>query len=193
MSAVPSSPRVERLLFDGEFLKLLRVDHWEFVRRPRSKGAGFIIACTAQDELILVEQYRYPVNRHCIELPAGIIADSVALADETVEQSALRELEEETGFRGQRAEVLLAGPTACGMSAEMSYFVHVQDLQRIGPGGGVDDEAIQVHLVPLSGIDAWLRERMAAGQLVDPRIHTALYLLMRAASAAPFTEPGTAC
>jgi len=179
MSAAPSSPRVERLLFDGEFLKLLRVDHWEFVRRPRSKGAGFIIACTPQNELILVEQYRYPVNRRCIELPAGIIADSEAFADETVEQSALRELEEETGFRGRSAQVLLGGPTACGMSAEMSYFVHVQGLERVGPGGGVDGEDIQVHLVPLRSIDAWLEERMADGQLVDPRIHTALYLLLR--------------
>lgn len=168
------------VLHDGQFLQLLRVEHWEYVRRPRSSGAGFIIALTGADELVLVEQYRYPLDRRCIELPAGIIGDSAELQGESPLDSAMRELEEETGFAGSRAELLLQSPTAPGMTAELSYFVRVHGLQRRHAGGGVDGEDIVTHCVPLPGIDAWLDTQRNAGLAVDARIYAALYLLGRA-------------
>lgn len=177
MNHGPANPA--EVLHEGRFLRLLRRAHWEFVQRVRSRGAGFILAVTPARELILVEQYRYPLDARCIELPAGIIADSAALADESVEASALRELEEETGFRARQAQIVFAAPTAPGMSSEPSYFVLADELERVAAGGGVDDEDIQVHLVPLDEVDAWLDARRAAGLQVDARVLAALYLLLR--------------
>ncbi|MGQ0501535.1 MAG: NUDIX hydrolase [Panacagrimonas sp.] len=168
-----------RTLHDGEFLKLLRDGHWEYVRRQRSTGAGFIIAVTPQDELVLVEQFRIPLQRRVIELPAGIIADSEATADESVETSALRELEEETGFLGSHARILCSGPVAAGMTNEIGYFTEVTALTRTGPGGGVDGEDISVHVVPLTGIHDWLTQQAARDVMIDPRIFIALHFVER--------------
>lgn len=166
-----------RTLHDGEFLKLRRDAHWEFVSRQRASGAGFVVAITDARELVLVEQERIPLGRRrVIELPAGIIGDSAATADESAELSALRELEEETGFRGTHTRPLCHGPVAAGMTSEMGYFTQVLGLERLSAGGGVDGEDITVHVVPITGIEDWLAEQAAVrGVLIDPRIYIALY------------------
>ena len=166
-------------LHQGRFLKLVRDRHWEYVQRVNSSGAAFIAAVTDDGELLLVEQERLPLQARTIELPAGMIGDDAGFADESIEASALRELEEETGYRGARAEILLSGPVAAGMTSEMLHLVRIHELQRVGDGGGVDGENIQVHRVPLAEIDAWLQARAAEGLLVEPRIYAALYFLRR--------------
>ena len=168
-----------RTLHDGQFLKLLRDGHWEFVRRQRASGAGFVVAITQARELVLVEQERIPLRRRVIELPAGIIADSEATHGESAELSALRELEEETGFRGREARVLCHGPVAAGMTDEIGYFTQVSGLERTGSGGGVEGEDITVHVVPIDGIEAWLAAQEKRGVLLDPRIYVALYFASR--------------
>ncbi len=169
-------------LHDGEFLKLKRERHWEYVQRQKSTGAGFIVAMTDQDELVLVEQYRIPLGKRVIELPAGIIGDSDDTREESAEASALRELEEETGFRGKHTQRLCSGPVAAGMTNEMGYFTRVSGLQRIGEGGGVDGEDITVHVVPLSRLLPWMEQQRQKGLLVDPRIYIALYFLQNPTS-----------
>lgn len=178
MSRQPPPPEV-RVLHDGEFLRLLRNAHWEYVQRQRASGAGFIVALTPENDLLLVEQYRLPLQARVIELPAGIIGDSAALADESAQDSALRELEEETGYRGRRAEILCHGPVAAGMTNEISWFTRVHDLERVGTGGGVDGENITVHRVPLAQVETWLAQQQALNLLIDPRIYVALYFLRR--------------
>lgn len=166
-------------LYRGRFLRLVRDRHWEYVARVNSSGAGFIAAVTDEKELVLVEQYRLPLQARTVELPAGMIGDEAAFADESIEASTLRELEEETGFRGARAEILASGPVAAGLTSEMLHLVRIRGLVRVGAGGGVAGEDITVHLVPLDGVDRWLRERQAAGLLIEPRIYAALYFILR--------------
>lgn len=166
-------------LYDGQFLKLLRDGRWEYVRRQRASGAGFVIAVTEAREIILVEQYRVPLRRRVIELPAGIIGDSAATAGESAEASSLRELEEETGFRGRKAQLVCQGPVAPGMTDEIGYFTRVTGLQRVSSGGGVEGEDITVHIVPIAGIERWIAEQDARGVLVDPRLFVALYFAAR--------------
>lgn len=170
-----------QVLHEGEWLRLLRRAHWEYVVRPNSSGAGFIVALTEAGELVLVEQYRWPIRARSIELPAGIIGDSAAFADEDACASALRELEEETGFRGTHAELIVTAPTAAGLTAETSYFVRVHGLVRVGAGGGVDGEDIRVHCIALAEVDDWLDAQRAAGLQVDARIYAALHFLAREA------------
>lgn len=173
-----------RMLHQGQFLHLLRDRHWEYVARANSRAAAFVLAITDDDELLLVEQFRIPLQRRTIELPAGLIGDEAGFSDESAEHSALRELEEETGYRGRRAETLLIGPVAAGLTSELLYLIRIHELQRIHAGGGVPGENITVHRVPLAQVDAWLAEQARGGLMVEPRIYAALYFVLRERGAA---------
>ena len=166
-------------LHRGKYLELLRDGHWEFVRRVKARGAVFVLAVTEARELVLVEQYRVPVGERTLELPAGIYGDAESPAGETAEQCAMRELEEETGYRGKAAKVLLYGPVAPGLTDEMMYLVRVAGLKKVHAGGGVAGEQITVHAVPLKGADAWLERKRAEGFQVEPRIYAGLHFLGR--------------
>jgi ADP-ribose pyrophosphatase len=176
MSKDPTDAGIETL-YAGKYLSLLRNGHWEYAARPHSPGAAFIVAVTAARELVLVEQYRVPLRARAIELPAGIIGDEAAFANEGVGAAAMRELEEETGFRGERAEILASGPVGSGLTSEILHLVRVFGLRRVGAGGGVEGEDITVHVVPLDGIGAWLAQQGAGGKWVEPRIYAALWFL----------------
>ena len=164
-------------LHRGRFLELLRDGKWEYVQRVQAHGAVFVLAVTDARELVLVEQYRVPVQERTLELPAGIYGDDESAHGETAEQCALRELEEETGYRGEAAQLLLSGPVAPGLTNEIMYLVRVAGLTRVHAGGGVAGEAITVHTVPLADVRAWLERKRAEGFQVEPRIYAALYLL----------------
>ncbi len=169
-------PENAKTLHQGDFLELRRSRHWEYVRRVRSSGgAAFMIATTAAQELILVEQLRLPVDRAVIELPAGIIGDD--RVGEDAAAAALRELEEETGFRAAQIDALYDGPTAAGLTSEWAWHFRLRDLTRVGAGGGVDDEDITTHIVPLNCAHAWLLQQQAQGKAVCSRIYAALYWL----------------
>lgn len=160
----------------GSFVELRRRGRWEYAVRVGSCGAAFILALTDADEIVFVEQYRVPVQRHVIELPAGVVGDHPEDVEEDAQAAAIRELEEETGFRGSHVRHLLHGPTAPGLCAEELDLFQITGLSRVGPGGGVDEgEDIVVHLVPLSSAAAWLRKAEARGLLVDPRVYAGLW------------------
>jgi ADP-ribose pyrophosphatase len=178
MTQASEKPADVTPLAEGRFLRLVRDRHWEYVSRVNARGAAFIIGTTGEGELLLVEQHRIPLRADTIELPAGMIGDEAAFSGESVEASAIRELEEETGYRGTRAEILTSGPVAAGLTSELLYLVRVHDLTRVHDGGGVEGENITVHRVPLDGIDAWLAQQQARGLLIEPRIYTALYFVL---------------
>jgi ADP-ribose pyrophosphatase len=167
----------QRVLGHGRFLDLIEERGWEYVRRPAAAGVVVIVATTPAGELVLVEQPRIPVHRRTLELPAGLVGDSPALAAEPLEQAAARELEEETGFRAARWLRLAEGPTAVGASAEVVTFFRASELERVGAGGGDHTEDITVHLVPVAEVPAFLEAKVAAGALVDPKVFAGLYFL----------------
>ena len=164
-------------LHQGRFLTLYRSGTWEYVARANARGAAFIAARTDDGEIVLVEQHRVPLSAPCIELPAGIVGDEAAFAEEDFEAAARRELEEETGYRAGRLQHLLTGPTAPGMSSELLHFYVATRLVRVHDGGGVDGENITVHRVPIAEVQPWLAAQMAAGKRVDPRVYVGLWFL----------------
>lgn len=164
-------------LYQGKFLKVERDRHWEFVSRVAASGAVHILAVTADNELLMVEQYRAPVDAHVLELPAGLVGDDEGADGETPEQAAARELIEETGYQPRTVERVCAGPSSPGLVAEITTVVRARELTRVGEGGGIGDENIRVVHVPLDAIRAWLADRLAEGRLVDHKVYGALFWL----------------
>jgi ADP-ribose pyrophosphatase len=163
--------------YGGRYISFLEQDDWEYASRVHCSGVAVIVAVTSQHELLLVEQYRIPVQGSVIELPAGLIGDEPAHAGETGSQAALRELEEETGFAAAEIVPLLHCPTTAGLADEMATFYLATNLSRVHEGGGDDSEKIQVHIVSLDDIDHWLDSQAKSGKLLDPKIYSALYWL----------------
>jgi ADP-ribose pyrophosphatase len=163
-------------LFETRWLGLYRIGHWDFVRRPNSDAAVGILAITPDEEIILVEQFRIPMQRQVIEIPAGLVGDEVEFAGESLAETARRELMEETGYRAGTIVPLIASPTSAGMTSEFTHLFHATDLVRESEGGGVGGENIKVHHVPLSGLREWFAAREAEGMLIDFKIHSALWL-----------------
>lgn len=152
---------------------------WEYVARKGVEEVVVVIAVTADDKAVLIDQYREPVRTRVIEWAAGIVGDEPDFEEEHLLEAANRELEEETGCRAGRLRMIGHGPSSGGMSSEIITFVQGEDLARVGEGGGVGNEDIKVHLVPLDEVDAWLAARAGEGFLVDPKVYTGLYLLSR--------------
>ena len=169
---------VARTVWQGKWLRMRQQGRWEYVQRTTDRGlAVIIVAATPEGNLLLVEQERVPVGRRTIEMPAGLVGDTVA--GEAAEDAAARELLEETGWQASRVEFLLRGPTSSGMSSEEVVFVRASGLRRVHAGGGDASEQITVHEVPVAEVPRFLVARMADGYAVDPRLWAGLWLLER--------------
>lgn len=163
------------ILFNGEYLRVRCHRHWEYAERTNAKAAVIIVAVTPEDKLLLVEQFRIPINAPTIEIPAGLVGD---LQDnESIETAAERELLEETGWRAGNIEHLMTGPSSSGLSNEQVAFVRASGLEKIGPGGGDETEDIIVHEVPRLEAAAWLYARMQDGYSIDPKLYAGLYFI----------------
>lgn len=164
-------------LHQGKFLALRKHGRWEYVVRTGASGSVHVLAVTDDDEILLVEQYRVPVQAHTIELPAGVIGDEAEHRGESAEHCGARELEEETGFRAERVELLQVSPSAPGLSSEIQHLVRAFRLRKVAAGGGVDGEDITVHQIPRDRVSSWLEQARQTGKLVDHRIYAALWCL----------------
>ena len=149
-------------------------DHWEYAFRTNASGVVVLVPVTDAGELVLVEQYRIPVKSRVIELPAGLAGDT-GDRDEELKTAAQRELLEETGYRAGFLEELLTCPSTPGMSDEIVTIFYASGLERVGSGGGDEDENITVHRVPLESATRWLETRMTEGIMVDPKIYAGLF------------------
>ena len=166
-------------LHTSKFLALIKEGHWEYVDRVNATGAALILAVTAEQKILLVEQYRIPVHARTIELPAGIIGDEPGSANESQAHAAGRELLEETGYAAEKIEALTTGPACSGITSERVTLFHASGLHRAGKGGGVAHEDITVHEVPLAEIAPWLEARANTGVLIDPKVYAGLYFVAR--------------
>lgn len=169
-----SAEAPEEIKWEGRFIVAKTRGKWEYVSRARNIRAAVILAVDAEDHVILVEQYRVPLGKVCIELPAGLIGDHDDVVGEDPTVAAARELEEETGYRAGRMEVLGEFFSSPGMVSERFTLVAAHDLEQVGPGGGTDGENITVHRVPLAELPAFIAARRARGDAIDVKLLTLL-------------------
>jgi ADP-ribose pyrophosphatase len=151
----------------GKYISVCKRGRWEYVSRTGSTNAVVILA-EHDDKIILIEQYRVPVGGRCLELPAGLVGDEDPNA--TIEDTAVKELEEETGFTADRIEHLGRFHSSPGMVAESFTLVRAHGIRKVGHGGGNEHEDITVHLVARADIPAFIQQRRNAGTAVDVKL-----------------------
>ncbi len=156
-----------RIVWEGEFLRVVVDDGWEFVERKGISGIVGIVPITEEDEVVLIEQLRVPAGARCIELPAGLAGDEPGTEDEPFETAARRELLEETGYEAGRLEHLYEGVVSAGLTNESMTWFLATGCRKVGPGGGDDAEEIDVHVVPLADVLQWIEEQQNAGKTFD--------------------------
>lgn len=170
--SVPDHDAPLETMWQGRFITTFKRGRWEFVGRARGIRAAVILAVD-DGHVILVEQYRVPLGRACLELPAGLIGDE-GDANEAAETAAARELEEETGYRAARVETVGEFFSSPGMVSESFTLVKASGLTKVSEGGGEGDENITVHRVALGDVLDFVARRRGAGIAIDVKILTLL-------------------
>jgi ADP-ribose pyrophosphatase len=156
-----------KLMWGGKYVRALRRGKWEYASRANDIQAVVILA-EHDGKVILIDQPRVPPDCRCVELPAGLVGDEDAGA--TVEETAIKELEEETGFTAERVERLGEFYASPGMLAESFTLVRAHGVRKIGEGGGDENEDINVHLVPRVEIPNFIEQKRAEGFGVDVKL-----------------------
>ncbi|QDV51983.1 NUDIX hydrolase [Gimesia fumaroli] len=169
----------DQTIAEARFIKLIKRGRWEFVQRVNSTGVVCLFPLTQENEVILVEQFRPPVNAPVIEFPAGLAGDIEGQEQEAFETAAARELLEETGYVAQTMLPLGATVSSAGLTDEAVEFFLALDLKKVADGGGDESEKITVHAVPFCEIESWLQAAQKRGCLLDARIYAGLYFLSK--------------
>lgn len=159
----------EEIVWQGKYIVARTRGRWEYVGRARGIRAAVILAIE-HGHVLFVEQYRVPLGRVCLELPAGLIGDDDGCEDEAAEAAAVRELEEETGYTAARMDDLGEFHSSPGMVSESFTLMRARGLRKVGDGGGTDSEDITVYRVPLSALPEFVAQRRALGHAVDVRV-----------------------
>jgi ADP-ribose pyrophosphatase len=164
----------EEVMWEGRFITAKKRGRWEYVGRARGIRAAAIIALDDDPDdtrhVILVSQYRVPLSRFSLEIPAGLVGDDAGAEGEDATAAAARELEEETGYRAERMEVLGEFYSSPGMVSEAFTLLKATGLERVSQGGGTEGENIIVHRVALKDLSRFVAEWRRAGHAVDVRI-----------------------
>jgi ADP-ribose pyrophosphatase len=114
-------------------------------------NGGVVIACRPDpQQIILVKQYRYPIDESLYELPAGTIE-----VGEKPEVCAARELIEETGYKASKWAKLAEMYSAPGFCTELLYAYEASDVEFVGANPD-EDEEIDIKILPLQTAWAWV-------------------------------------
>ncbi|MDR4435589.1 ADP-ribose pyrophosphatase [Bacillus tequilensis] len=114
----------------------------EIVKHP---GAVAILAVTDEGKIILVKQFRKPLERTIVEIPAGKLEKG-----EEPEYTALRELEEETGYTAKKLTKITAFYTSPGFADEIVHLFLAEELAVLEEKRELDeDEFVEVMEVTL--------------------------------------------
>lgn len=160
------------IIFEGRVVKL-QVDDVTLPNGEQSKrelikhpGAVAVIALTQDQKLVLVKQYRKPLEKSILEIPAGKLEPG-----EKPEVTAKRELEEETGYTTNHLEYLTSFYTSPGFADELLYIYFADQLIVLDNKKPLDeDEFIEIVEVPIENLE----ERVINQEIHDAKTMFAL-------------------
>lgn len=169
-----------KTLWQGRFLRAVLIDYrvrcnssnciekrdWEAFERVNCDGVIGIVPFTDNNEVILIRQFRPPLDGFVIELPAGLVDKG-----ESFEQAVRRELVEETGYEAENVQFLTEGPMSSGASSEILSVYVATDLRHVGIGQRDETEDIEVIPVPLKDVTARLEELRQSGNHIDLKVY----------------------
>lgn len=159
--------RIVRLSVDTVRLPNGRVHDLEMIRHP---GAAAVVPLLDDGSVLLVRQYRYATGGWLLEVPAGKLD-----AGEPPEVCAIREVEEETGFRAGRLDPLGWIWTTPGFTDERIWLYLARDLVP-ATQNLQQDEVLSVVTMPVGEAV----EKAARGEIVDGKSVAALFRASRA-------------
>ncbi|MEG2738798.1 NUDIX hydrolase [Clostridium sp.] len=155
----------EKLRYEGDFLKFVSVNvelpdgntgNRDIIKHP---GASAVIAFIDNETVLLVEQFRVALNRTLLEIPAGKLDKG-----EDPNICAVRELEEETGYKSDNIEYLGTIATGAGFTDEQINIYKATDLYK-GIKGGDEDEFIEIKPFKISEIKQMIKD----GRIIDAK------------------------
>ncbi|MFW6273387.1 MAG: NUDIX hydrolase [Halanaerobium sp.] len=165
MSIKKESKTAGEIIYSGNILKLHR-DEVEFPDKHKSirevvehSGGVSVIAENDEGKIILIRQYRYPVDEVIYEIPAGKLEE-----DEEIAECALRELREETGYQAEKMEEIFRFYPTPGYSTETIYIFKAENLEYVGREL---DEGEYIEVVPKSREE--LKELYKKGAIKDSK------------------------
>ncbi len=127
-----------------------------------------VVPLDGESNVIMVQQYRKPVEESLLEVPAGSVDEG-----ESPEEAAARELQEETGYTADSIEHITSFWTTPGFCTEL---MHAYVATGLSPGSMrlEDDEIIQVIKVPLEKVPDMVR----SGEIRDAKSIASLMLVL---------------
>lgn len=155
-------------LFDGKFISLWAREFidgagkrqiWEFIRK---NDVVAIFPVTDDGKVVLIKNYRVPLQKYVIETPAGL-TDKLG---ESREELAKRELLEEAGYTASKFYPLPPYPFKAGESAHMTYCFVATGLKKVRNKVGDNMEDISIMEVPFEELTN-LYLRLPDGVLFD--------------------------
>jgi len=164
----------KKVMWKGSFMSAVEITYrdahgkvrtWEALERVGIGGIVVMVAITPAGSILLEKQFRPPLGRDVIELPAGLVDPG-----ESMEAAAKRELIEETGWEAGSIVFLTEGPISTGASTEMLMAYLCTQLTAVGKNGGDDNEIIEVIDVPLKNVQDYLKTMQEAGTLIDLKV-----------------------
>jgi ADP-ribose pyrophosphatase len=174
----------KKTVWTGKFMSAVEITYrdarghvrtWEALERVGIGGIVVMVAVTPSGNVILERQFRPPMGRDVLELPAGLVEPG-----ESMEVAAKRELIEETGWAAGKLDFLAEGPISTGASTETLRAYLCTGLKHVGKNGGDDNEIIEVIEVPIGSAQEYLRDAQAKGLLVDLKVFGLVELARRA-------------
>lgn len=124
----------------------------ELIKHP---GAVGVIPITKDKKIVMVEQYRKPLEKSLVEIPAGKLE-----AGEKPEVTAVRELEEETGYTTNKMELVTSFYTSPGFANELMYIYQTDQLKPLEEKvAGDDDEFVELVELTLDEAKQYVKEQ----------------------------------
>ncbi len=125
-------------------------------------GASAVLPITTEGNIVLIKQYRYPIQQELLEIPAG----KKDFADEGGLDCIVRELEEETGLRSDHIQKVQDFHSCVGYSSEViELFIAYDCVPVENPKSGDDDEFIEVKEYSKSQVT----ELVKRGEITDSK------------------------